>query len=551
MRQLLLVLWLAAGVAAGQAPAQAPPQRQVHQAAGRSAIDGVVNVSADGRLQPLRRARVVAAAGAASFSTDTDTNGRFHVDQLPAGAYQITVNKFGFVPANGLTPTVTVGDGQTATATVMMEHGAAIEGQLTRDDGGPAIGLNVSAVRVGFGPYGRRPVSIQDTTTDDLGHYRLHTLLPGDYVILAAPDPLRALTERGTIIGAPKPTPTYFAGSTVGTARLEDASALTLGVAQDVDGVDFTLVSATYAAFTVRAVLASGAAPANWTMRVQRVGAPYGEVRCFLSPPQGGVASDATCPSVPPGDFWVMATARAGGPNTAPEFGVTRIAMAGRDLPEVVVTTAPPAPVRGRVEVEGGAPLPPGLRVAALETDYEFPSGAGDTPAVLPATVGADGTFSFAGLPGRRLLRVQGLPAGWALSGVYAGADNVADAPRTFGDASTTASVRVVVTPQTGTVSGVVLDTTGAAKAGARVVVFSTDAREWHARSRVVVTADVGADGRYAVRGLLPGQYVAVVAERLPDGAWEDPAVLGRLQPTGVAVTVAAGTTQNVDWRPR
>src|SRR5690348_6822461 len=121
MRQLLLAVWLAAGVAAGQAPAQAPPQREIHQAVGRSAIDGVVSVSTDGRLQPLRRARVVAASGAESFSTDTDTNGRFHVDQLPAGAYRITVNKFGFVPANGITPTVTVADGQTATASVMME----------------------------------------------------------------------------------------------------------------------------------------------------------------------------------------------------------------------------------------------------------------------------------------------------------------------------------------------------------------------------------------------------------------------------------------------
>ena len=552
MRQLLLGVWLAAGLAAGPASAQqAPPSREIHQPVGHSAIDGVVNLSADGRLQPLRRARVIAASGTASFSTDTDTSGRFHVEQLPAGSYRITVNKFGFVPVNGIIPPVAVAESQTATSTIVMVRGAAIEGDLKRDDGSPAIGLNVSAVRLGYGPYGKRPVSIQDTTTDDLGHYRLHTLLPGEYYILAAPDPLRALSERGTLIGAPKPTPTYFAGATgSGTARLEEAGALSVAVGQEMPGVDFTLIGATYARFNVRATLSSGAAPATWTMRVQRVGSPYGEVRCFLLPPQDGDPGKATCTSVPPGDFWIMVTARAGGPNTPPEFGITRVTMSGRDLPDIIVPTAAPSPVQGRVEVDGGAPLPTGLRVVPLETDYEYPSGAGDTPAVPPATVAADGAFSFPGLPGRRLLRVQGLPAGWALSAVFLGADNIADTPKAFVEGSTS-GIRIVVTPQAGTVSGVVLDTNGGPKAGARVVVFSTDPREWHARSRAVATAEVGADGHYAVRGLLPGKYVAIVAERMPDGAWEDPSVLGRLQPTGVAVTIAAGSTQTVDWRPR
>jgi hypothetical protein len=552
MRQLLLGVSLAASVAAGQAQGpQGPPAREIHQAVGHSTIDGVVNAVADGRSQPLRRARVVAATGAASYSTDTDTSGRFHLDQLPAGAYRITVSKFGFVPAGGVAPTVVLPDGQSVTTTVTMERGAVIEGQLTRTEGGPAIGLNVSAVRVGFGPYGKRPVSIQDTTTDDLGHYRLHSLVPGEYYVLAAPDPLRALNERGTIIGAPKPTPTYFAGGAQGSARLDGASPMTLTTGQEATGVDFTLASDTYATLVVKPTMASGAPPTTWTIRIQRVGAPYGEVRCFLLPPEPGSTPSATCSSVPPGDFWVLVTARTGGPNTAPEFGSARITMAGRDMRGATVTTAAFPAVQGRVEADGGGALPPGLRVVALETDYEYPSGAGDTPAVPPAAVGADGTFTFAGLPGPRLFRVQGLPQDWALSAVYLGADEISDSPKAFAESGAASRLRVVVTPQSGSVTGIVLDTNGRPKAGARVVVFSTDSRQWHVRSRGVATAEVGADGRYVVHGLLPGKFMAAVVDRMADGAWEDPDVIGRLQPSAVAVTITAGAAQTLDWRPR
>src|SRR5262249_44038016 len=158
-------------------------------------------------------------------------------------------------------------------------------------------------------------------------------------------------------------------------------------------GVDFTLASGSYASLLVKATMASGAQPGNWTVRIQRVGAPAGEVRCFLNRP--GEDAIAQWPAVPPGDFWILVTPRAAGPNATPEFGLTRITMAGRDLTDVTVTTAASPPVQGRLEVEGGVPLPPGIRVAALETDYEYPSSAPNTPAVPPANVGAEGAFTF------------------------------------------------------------------------------------------------------------------------------------------------------------
>ncbi len=551
MRLTVLSACLAGTIAFAQAPVQTPPTRDARAVVGRSSIDGVVTATIDGRQSPLRRARVMVTSDIASQTTDTDTSGRFHVAQLPAGSYRVSIEKFGFVPvaSSGLLP---LADGQNATVSLTMQRGGAIEGRLLKDDGEPAMGLNISAVRLGYGPYGKRPIATQQTTTDDLGRYRLHTLPPGEYYLQAAPDPLRVLNERGPMGPAPRPTTTYYSGGAgAGTPRLNEARVVTVGVGQDLSGIDFTLSSGTYASLVVKVLQSSGAPPANYSIRIQRVGAASGEVRCFPNPARGpGDVPSAQCPIVPPGDFWILVMARSA-PNAAPEFGITKLTMAGRDVPDLSITTAPGVPVAGKVEAMDGAALPPNLRVSALETDYEYPSGVPDTPAVPPALVGSDGSFTFAGTPGPRLLRVVNLPADWAIASVAAGETDVSDTPTSFGAGAPAGGIRVVVTQKTGAVSGVVLDKTGQPKAGARVVIFSSDNRQWHARSRFVQTAEVAADGRYAVRGLLPGKYFAAVVDRLEDGAWEDSDVLGRLQATATPVTATAGATVTVDWRPR
>ena len=113
------------------------------------------------------------------------------------------------------------------------------------------------------------------------------------------------------------------------------------------------------------------------------------------------------------------------------------------------------------------------------------------------------------------------LPSDWAVATVAAGETTSRIRRPRLAPALPATGIRVVVTQKTAAVSGVVLDANGQPKPGARVVIFPADNRQWHARSRFVQTAEVGADGRYTVRGLLPGKYLAAVVERLEDGAWE------------------------------
>jgi hypothetical protein len=515
--------------------------REVH--AGTASLDGIVTITIDGRPSPVRRARVIVASASDSQSTDTDTAGRFHLDRLASGLSTITVSKFGFVPA-GRVPTVVLRDNDHATTTVAMLRGSAIDGRLTTADGEPAIGLTVTAGRLGYGPYGRFVAAVQQTTTDDVGRYRLHTLPEGEYYLSVAPDPIRQLQTTGVQGPSSKPTLTYFAGGPAGTPRLNEARVVTLDVGQQARGLDFTLISGTSATLTAKVTTSAGAAPASLSFRIQRVGAPPGEIRCALLS-----AGAAICPNMSPGDFWVLVAARSvsTGPN---EYAVSRLTMEGRDA-SVTLVTAAGVGVGGRVESEDGVALPVNLHVIALDTDYELPAVAMGQPATAPSAPVTDGVFAIPDLMGPRLIRVGGLPEGWTVKAVQLGTTEITDTPTTFAAGPDSSALRVVITAQTGSVGGAVLTALGQPDVGSRVVVFSRDARTWGARSRFIATAETGPDGRYAIHGLLPGQYLVAVAAGLTDGAWEDPERLTRLQPSAAPITIAARATTTLDWRPK
>jgi hypothetical protein len=259
-------------------------------------------------------------------------------------------------------------------------------------------------------------------------------------------------------------------------------------------------------------------------------------------------AGDASCRNVPPGDFWVLIAARPS-PSAPVEYSATRVTVAGRDQ-EQTVTTGPGGAVAGRVDADGGVSLPPQLEVVALGTDYELPSPVLGQPATAPSAPVASGAFTLSGLVGPQLFRVNGLPDGWTVKSVRLGGIDITDTPTTLG-APPAAPLQLVVTSQTGSIGGTVLDVTGQPAVGSRIVVFSNDPRTWGARSRFIATGEVSAAGRYLLHGLLPGNYLVAATSDLPDGAWGDPERLARLQPTAAAVTIAAGATATLDWRPR
>jgi Carboxypeptidase regulatory-like domain len=520
-------------------------------AVGTAAIAGRVLIELSGSPQPVRRARVTLESDALpkTQTTDTDTDGRYQFENLPAGIYYVRAEKAGFVPlvrdprrAFERPAPVEIKVSETAKHDLWMVRGAALEGQIRLDTGGPAVNVIVSAVRFAYDANGRRPLAVRQARTDDRGRFRLHTLPAGEYYIDAAQDSLDALRQ----IPTPGSRPTAIARSYYpGAPRIEGGQTITLATGQEVTAIDFTLSTISTAALRGRIVDSTGKPVALMAPRLQRIGGPVGEVRGVSLPDRG----DFTYPSVPPGDYWLMGVARPS-PSADLEFAAVKITVGGQDMVNLVLTTAKGAVVNGRVEVEGGPPLAlNSLQVIAHETEFELPPLPGTpTLGVSPAPVGPDGTFSFNGLFGPRLLRFNRLPDGWELKRTLLDIADVTDTPVDFKGTGTPRTLRILITSRTSSVSGVVRDDAGRAMSGARVVIFGDDEQAWRFRSRVIKATESGADGRYTIEGLLDGKYHIVAVPYLEEGSWMDAGVLRSLQPKAspLAVAEAVKSTMNL-----
>ncbi len=111
--------------------------------------------------------------------------------------------------------------------------------------------------------------------------------------------------------------------------------------------------------------------------------------------------------------------------------------------------------------------------------------------------------------------------------------------------------VRVVITPRAASVRGLIEDNDGRPTASARVVIFSNDERQWQPRSRLVRVAETGADGRYAIDGLVGGAYSIVAVTFLEDGSWTDANVLRGLRNVASPVTLKDGEATSVALKVR
>lgn len=507
-------------------------------------LSGRILVLENGQPVPVRRAMVTLRGSLVQTSgatTHTDTDGRYRFDTVPAGTVRLVVAKPGFVmPGIGSFRTAgwpaEIADGRTSTLDLTMLPGAAIEGRVLDETGQPVRDIIVSAARFSYSLNGRHPEAVAQTITDGTGHYRLHTLAAGEYYVYAMPNP------RGEpqLVWLPEGPPlgvalTYYPG----TSRGDQAQSVFIAAGQEVTDLDVVLTSVSLAEVSGQVLTSSGRKAERFSVRLQAVGGPVGQVG-------GGIPGGTNLffyRAVPPGDYWFSAV--SADEDGGQEVVILRLSVAGRDVTGLTLQTAPGREVAGRVEVDAGAaPLPPGLFVVAHETALELPTPH-EATAPGPAPVAPTGAFTFDWLFGPRLLRVAGLPPGWAVSGVQLGDADISDTPVDF-QAVNSGNPRVRVTNITGEMTGTARDASGRPVAGLPVVVFSANEARWGALSRWVRAVETDLDGRFAVGDLIPDRYHVVAVRQLDSGAWMDPDVLRRLA-TGTPISVVAGASTQAD----
>ena len=495
------------------------------QAAGTGApVQGAVIVLVTFPLMESRSSGRSLEPGQFNGSTaTTDASGGFSFTAVAPGTYRLIVSpafyQGRYLPAGhgatrpndpGRTVTVRAGEDIRDLA-ITLPAGVAIEGRVMDEAGEPLSRMTVLAARVMAGSDGAQRIGHEPATTDDLGRYRIYGLEPGEYVVAvegrsvpvaraAQPGMRASLTEEELLAFL-----TTFHPSTLVESS---AQRIQLVPGRDAVGVDIAAVRARRFRLAGVVLDSQGVPIASANGVLSRAGG--------LSVTSQGITTDAagrfTVAAVEPGEY--LLTVGAGtwsspvGSTGRRETAEVPLIVAA-DFEDLVVVTQPGVTVSGRVVLtdspEASAPK---VRIAFRRGDNSL----GRSPDI-EATIGDHLQFQAADLFGPRLVRVSGLPAGWAVKSVLLNDGDITDVPTVF-TKEHDGQLQVVLSSRLSALEGEVRDETGKTTDDAIVYVFSEDRRSWSLASPRTVFSDVRPDGRFRVGELTGGRYFAIAVAR-------------------------------------
>lgn len=522
------------------------------QTKGTARIRGTVSTADTGR--PIRRAtvRLISLDKRPNENTTTDANGRFEFSELVAGKYRVTAARGGFVPLSyGQNPS---GEGPDAIdlaagerfdrADIRLPRGGVLAGRVFDEYGEPVPEARIQVYRADYTLGVRRLVAVRSAASNDIGEFRAYGLATGTYYVSGTSGtsidtgPLAFWNApSGTMVFAP----TFYPGSVLAT----DARPIPVEAGQEIANLEFALRPVRLARISGRVVDSRGRTLTLTSVNLvhaRRDGVVVGSISATRTGPGG----EFSFGGLAPGDYRIQVIATidaAAGPRSAAgerEYGSATVSVGGEDVEGLHLTTGPGHTLSGRVVAEGGV-----LEAASLEglsINLEDADGAvAESGVKISSSAGVrqDGTFEAGGLFGTRLIRVRGLPDGWALKSVRVGGHEVADAGVEIRGAIT--DVEVVVSGNPSTVGGRLFDSQGRPVGERTIAVFPEDQLRWTGHlNRYVVSARTTADGSFAAGALPPGSYYAAVIESR-DGEWRAPENLERLRATATRFTLADG----------
>jgi hypothetical protein len=585
------IVWMSASpLAGGQVvitrPAGDPsmqfPAFNPNPKTGTARIRGRV-IAADGG-NPVRRAQIrVTGQDIGAKTALTDADGRYEFKELPAGRFNLTATKAGYVQmqygqSRPLEPgrPIELSDAQQLDkADFTLPRGSVIGGRVMDEFGEPVAEAMVTVMRMQYmGGRRRLTPAGRPAQSNDLGQFRVYGLPPGEYYVSAT---LRSLDTMmmdmlGGGPGGPQGSnnssgyaPTYYPAS----ANPAEAQKVSVALGQELTSVDIALQPTRLARISGNAVGSDGK--------------PIGGAMIMLLPtsreaaammPGGGGRTNAdgrfTLSGIAPGDYTLQlrnlnamlneastalsmtGDSRPAGavPSANPqeqEFASVPITVAGEDISNLVVVTTRGVTATGHVTFEGGVTPPtPGMRILAVPADPDNPTMTGLTGGVVKD----DGAFEITGIMGSRILRGNNPPKGFRIKSVVYKGNDVTDSGIDFKPGEDVSGLELTFSDRTTQVMGGVRNDKGTAVKDCTVVVFSDDPQKWTLpQTRYVTSTRPDQDGRYKVLYLPPGSYYAVALEYVASGEQNDPDFLQRMKDRATSFTLSEGETQTLDLK--
>ncbi len=545
-RSIVLTLCLLAHASHAVPPAQVP-------APATARIRGRVLDLATGK--PLRHAlvRIGSPTTRTSRTSETDDLGRYELTALPPGRYHLGAEKDAYLPvAYGQTRPFRSGkwielhDGDAIDAIDFnLPRGGIVSGHIVDEYGDPAPNIEVRALR-SIIVQGRQSLTDEASgTTDDRGAYRLYGLPPARYVVSAAaphapredPSAPKADDDDRGVADAGEYAPTYYPG----TSNALEGQPVTLAVGETRAGLDFRIVPV-HTAQVSGTVLDSKGQPLKGDVEAFPVSTTFGDRTPGSVRPDGSFVING----LPPGDYQLYAFVSASDPKES-ETASMLITVAGRDIANLRMTTAPPVHISGRIVLDAvGTPsvAPSAFHLTLTTAAVGLRSigrGLGESPVVRD-----DWTFVALAMPGVNDFRYSSLPAGWSLKAVRVDGVDVTDIGIDCKPQHDVRGVEIEVTNHPATLSGTVVTDRGEPLKDYIVIVFAQDEQRWTPRSRYVLTTPADQDGRFTLIVPPRADYLAIALDDVDQDAWTDPEFLRRICDRATPFSLTEGETRTL-----
>jgi hypothetical protein len=499
-----------------------------------------------GRVLNARTGQAIAGANVSAVSMDpnlqavavSDAAGAYRLFGLPAGRYSVTANALSFVAhhyAEIDSPNswklVDLKAGETVgTIDVVLSQGGTIAGTVVDESGSPASRVFVTPLRREF--HGGIPHLFQGgarVQSDNRGEFRLANLLPGEFLVVAGPGtpPGYGTTYYPATLVPSKASGVAATADRTSIIRLQLARASGVDVAITVLGPD-------------RRPLAGGRiqlAPAEWN-------------QAFSFPV--GSAGRLVVRGMPPGTYYLQTANPDPRTTTASSTG-TLVIEEGTRQANVVLTPQKRGAIHGKIVVDAvtrgsfhPSAIQVGIGVAGIGPPNPGPQGPG-------GIVKNDLTFDATSWPGVREVRIESEEAGWAIKSVHLDGIDMTENGFDVPNGVDVHGLEVELTNKPPQVMGGVTNAQGAPAGQYVALLFAQNRALWkNVTQRHLALARPDQNGRFVVRTLLPGAYLAVAIPGASSFAWTDPAFLEKLRPLATSFTLADGEakTLNLSLKP-
>jgi hypothetical protein len=529
----------------------------------------------------------------------TDSQGRFSFAEVPPGAYKLTFTAAGYARqdygqrgADGKGVLLALTAGQAKQDLVMrLNPVSAINGHVFDNSLRPIAGVPVQLFSFAYNETGHQAMrQVASTQTDDRGAYRLFYLTPGRYYLSAGSQPGSSSSsylppELALIRGASSTSQnripqTYPLMYYPGTPDPKEARVIDVAPGADMDGLDLTLDAGQPRRIRGHIVdLASGRTPTavNITLTAQR-----GDLAELLGGFDPTDTFDRSMPyydaqdgsfelrGVRPGAytlsanvinprparnrdlaamsdterqayFEAMEAAESGQPR-----GRLQVTVGSTDLENMIVTITKPSAISGKMRIEDGVPPPEGklafARIQLIAPDTQDSPFDGSRQ---QASVRED-TFSLANVwPGEYRVVVNGLPAGYYVKQVRFGDVDALSNLFRFNGADS-GILEVVIGAGSGQLKGAVLNSENKPVGGAQVVLVPSN----HARIELFRPVTADPEGKFAITGIVPGDYVLAAWEDIEPYGFFDPELLKQADEKGQSIRVGESSRETADINP-